>query len=71
MRLETLASHPQAVSRRHKGIFSVFTKLDALYRQRRALDRLDAHLRRDVGLSDTDINNEVNRPVWDIPAWWQ
>ena len=36
----------------------------ALWRQRRALARLDAHARRDLGLSEADIQRELARPVW-------
>jgi uncharacterized protein YjiS (DUF1127 family) len=43
----------------------------AVWRQRRALAELPEHLRRDVGLSETDIARELQRPVWDVPGYWR
>ena len=42
-----------------------------LYRQRRQLADLDAHLRADLGLSEADILRETNRSVWDVPQGWR
>lgn len=43
----------------------------ALYRQRRALLRLDAAALADLGLSKQEAVAEANRPFWDAPAYWQ
>ena len=43
----------------------------AVQRQRRTLAELPEHLRRDVGLSETDIARELQRPAWDVPAYWR
>jgi uncharacterized protein YjiS (DUF1127 family) len=43
----------------------------AVWRQRRALAELPEHLRRDVGLSETEITREAQRPLWDVPAAWR
>ncbi|PIV74234.1 MAG: hypothetical protein COW55_10005 [Rhodobacteraceae bacterium CG17_big_fil_post_rev_8_21_14_2_50_65_11] len=40
------------------------------WRQRRALERLDAHARRDLGLTEADIAGEARRPAWDVPQSW-
>lgn len=37
---------------------------DARYRQRRALEALDAVRRADLGLSKHDIEAELRKPVW-------
>ena len=43
----------------------------AVWRQRRHLDRLPDHLRRDIGLSDHEIAAESARPIWDVPSTWR
>lgn len=43
----------------------------ALYRQRRALMRLDADALADLGLSEQAAMAEAQRPFWDAPAHWQ
>ena len=40
------------------------------WRQRRALERLDVHARRDLGLTEADIAREARRPAWDVPQAW-
>ncbi|MCH2167231.1 MAG: DUF1127 domain-containing protein [Oceanicola sp.] len=52
------------------GIQSLL-RMGALARQRRALARLDAATLRDLGLSAADVDREVARPFWDIPAYWR
>ncbi|MEL7212781.1 MAG: DUF1127 domain-containing protein [Pseudomonadota bacterium] len=42
-----------------------------LYRQRRQLADLDAHMRADLGLTEADILRETNRSVWDVPQGWR
>ena len=36
-------------------------------RQRRALQHLDSHLLRDIGVGPADANREITRSFWDIP----
>jgi uncharacterized protein YjiS (DUF1127 family) len=33
-------------------------------RERHALANLDAHMRRDVGLTESDIQREIDKPFW-------
>ncbi len=33
-------------------------------RDRQALDRLDAHMLHDIGLSRADVEHEVSKPFW-------
>lgn len=49
------------------SIFDVF----GVWRQRRHLAGLDAHLRKDLGLGAADIIEETRRPVWDVPQRWR
>lgn len=42
----------------------------ALWRQRRALARLDAAALQDIGVTRTAALTEARRPVWDAPANW-
>ena len=43
----------------------------AVWRQRRALSNLPAHLRQDVGLSVEEIDREARRYLWDVPNHWR
>jgi uncharacterized protein YjiS (DUF1127 family) len=45
--------------------------LAGLRRQRTALEGLDAHLLRDIGISAEEAAQEAARPVWDVPANWR
>ena len=62
------ALRPQAADR--KKIFGRLTDYAALYRQRRALARLDAQALADIGLSQSDAQSEAKRPIWDVPSNW-
>ena len=42
-------------------LMGLFVRLDAAYRDRRALEKLDDHLRRDIGLTDHATRR------WDAP----
>ncbi|MEQ8919688.1 MAG: DUF1127 domain-containing protein [Roseovarius sp.] len=42
----------------------------SLYRLRRALDRLDPHILRDVGLTEDAARAEAARRFWDAPHHW-
>lgn len=42
----------------------------ALWRQRRRLAVLDAHLLDDIGLTRGEALRESRRPVWDAPDHW-
>lgn len=42
-----------------------------LRRQRRALERLDMHLLRDIGLDYPTAKAEAQRPLWDVPRSWR
>jgi len=43
----------------------------ALRRQRQALGQLDAHLLRDIGLSEAEARKEATRLDWDVPQNWR
>ena len=47
-----------------------FLDLLELYRQRRALARLDIAALHDLGLTYKDAQTEAHRLPWDIPAGW-
>lgn len=65
----TLARFAVFAPRRTSGI-SFFRAAVAAWRQRRALERLDANARRDLGLTSADVARESARPVWDVPQSW-
>lgn len=58
-------------ARKPRGLLSALLGFDQNFRNRRQLDRLDAHLRRDVGLDEPAARTELDRPFWDIPTWWR
>lgn len=39
-----------------------------IYRQRRALDRLDDHALQDIGLTREEARAEARRPIWDVSS---
>ncbi|MGB0799015.1 MAG: DUF1127 domain-containing protein [Planktomarina sp.] len=38
--------------------------------QRRSLSRLDSHALCDIGLSIGDVDQEISKPIWDVPSRW-
>jgi len=42
----------------------------ALWRERRALARLDARALEDIGLTREAALREARRPIWDVPRHW-
>ncbi|TGN68288.1 DUF1127 domain-containing protein [Paracoccus gahaiensis] len=40
-------------------------------RTRLDLDRLTDDQLRDIGLTREDVEAEMNRPLWDVPAHWR
>ena len=46
-------------------------RLLAVWRQRQSLARLDAHLLKDLGLSEADVHREARRWAWDAPQSWR
>ncbi|MEM1273245.1 MAG: DUF1127 domain-containing protein [Pseudomonadota bacterium] len=57
------ASRPGLVARLNHAL--------AVWRQRQALDRLDARMLRDIGLTEDDVRAEHNRSVWAAPSFWK
>ena len=43
----------------------------SLWRQRRALARLDDRTLEDLGLTHEQVYREASRPVWDAPENWR
>lgn len=69
----TILTRPAARSS-HKPRVHWFKRIDAAYtawRHRRHLDELDAFMRRDIGLSDSEIHHETQRKFWDVPQNWR
>ncbi len=61
----------QPPARTRRGLLHWFRTMAAIRKQRRDLSHLDAHLRRDIGLSESDVQKEIQRQPWDIPSWWR
>jgi len=64
-------STQRGVRGRRPNLFAALASALGVWRQRRHLSGLDAHLRRDLGLSESDILREIDRPVWDVPQVWR
>jgi len=43
----------------------------ALWRQRRALAKMDARQLADIGVTRDQARAEAARPLWDVPSHWQ
>ena len=56
---------------RRKGRAFDLGAMMSLWRQRRALERLDDRALADIGVSRADAMAEAARPVWDVPATWR
>ncbi|MFK7763085.1 MAG: DUF1127 domain-containing protein [Roseobacter sp.] len=53
-----------------RGVALRITKRLSVWRTRRALARLDAHLLKDVGISAAQARHEADLTVWDVPETW-
>lgn len=53
------------------SMVSRFTKARALARQRRALSQLDDARLADLGLTRTEVAQELTRSAWDVPQHWR
>ena len=42
----------------------------SIWRERNDLANLNAHLLKDIGVSEAEAKAEASRPVWDAPARW-
>ena len=51
-----------------RTLFAWVAKAFTIARERQELKHLDAHLLRDIGLSQEDVDREAARPMWDLPA---
>jgi uncharacterized protein YjiS (DUF1127 family) len=60
-----------ASSRGSKFSLTRLTQAFAVLRQRRQLSQLDATALRDMGLTQTDVDCELSRSAWDVPANWR
>ncbi|NNL18750.1 MAG: hypothetical protein HKP37_08435 [Boseongicola sp.] len=56
---------------RQTGLVHWLHALIAAQKSRIALANLDAAGRADVALSETQINSELARPIWDVPTAWK
>lgn len=53
---------------------NIITRIRAMIvvaRQRNALRNLDPYLLDDIGLTEAQAAQEINRPIWDVPAFWR
>lgn len=67
--LDTAVHTPARVAAPRPANF--LARVFGVWRQRRALSSLDAHLLRDIGLSEEAAQAEARRPAWDVPTHWR
>ncbi|MBO9398274.1 DUF1127 domain-containing protein [Shimia sp. R9_2] len=60
-----------AASGTSKSLFSRVAKVFAVRRQRRQLAQLDKAALFDMGLTEADVQAELKRSAWDVPAHWK
>lgn len=51
--------------------FSRVAQAVAVRRQRRQLAKLDLAALTDLGLTEADVQAELKRSAWDVPAHWK
>ncbi len=67
----TYISLPHRRSAYQTGILARLGHAIDVYRERRALARLDGAQLQDIGISAHAAEAEANRPFWDAPARWR
>ena len=53
------------------GLLTRIAQVNELWRQRRALSRLDATGLKDIGLTEGEACRETRRGLWDAPQGWK
>ncbi|CUH52245.1 DUF1127 domain-containing protein [Shimia marina] len=64
-------SIPSAAPAAGKSILSRLKQAAAVRRQRRQLAQLDSFALDDLGLTNADVQEELKRTAWDVPAHWK
>ncbi|MCG6901231.1 MAG: DUF1127 domain-containing protein [Rhodobacter sp.] len=52
------------------GFFARIKLAHAAWRQRINLSRLDDAALKDIGVTRFEAQQEISRPVWDVPSHW-
>ncbi len=60
-----------ATSRGSKFSLSRMAQVFKVRRQRQQLAQLDEAALRDMGLTRSDVREEMQRSAWDVPAHWR
>ncbi|MEO0344565.1 MAG: DUF1127 domain-containing protein [Pseudomonadota bacterium] len=50
--------------RQNRSFFNTLLRIDALYRQRDALSKLDASQMKDLGITQAEIDRELSSSIW-------
>ena len=66
-----LASSRHRPRPRRRSLFQRLRDMVAIRRHRRRLGDLDPYLLRDIGLTESEAREEVERPFWDVPGHWR
>lgn len=66
----TYITVPGHARSRRQPLINRLTRRFDLWRQRRALGRLDEAALKDIGLTRREAETEARRPIWDAPESW-
>ncbi|GAA6181276.1 MULTISPECIES: DUF1127 domain-containing protein [unclassified Shimia] len=64
-------SIPTAAPGANPSFVARLLQIMSVRRQRRQLAQLDVNALRDLGLTDADVQTELKRSSWDVPAHWK
>lgn len=67
----TLTSTHRSLSRRSGRSLPPLSHLLSVWRERRALSRLDDAALNDIGITREEAMIEARRPLWDAPQAWR
>ena len=67
----TLTSTHRSLSRRSGRSLPPLSHLFSVWRERRALSRLDDAALNDIGITREEAMIEARRPLWDAPQTWR
>ena len=67
----TYISVPSHARPNRQPLINRMTRRYDLWRQRRALARLDDTALQDIGLTRREAETEARRPIWDAPERWR
>ncbi len=69
--MDRVASHLPRMALPHVSLLKIILRLDASFRERAQIERLDAHILRDIGLTKEANHLEHGVSAWNPPQIWR